>query len=51
LAQYNFILVIGDEEEKEGTVNVRIRDEKQERGKISLEDLIVEFKGLIKEYK
>ena len=28
LAQYNYILVVGDAEEKNGTVNVRTRDEK-----------------------
>lgn len=43
IAQYNFILVVGDKEAAEGTVNVRTRDNKV-HGEVSVEDLIGKFK-------
>jgi threonyl-tRNA synthetase len=51
LAQFNYILVVGKEEANEQVVNVRIRDEKKERGKISVDDLIGELKELVKLFK
>ncbi|KAK8916531.1 hypothetical protein KSP39_PZI023079 [Platanthera zijinensis] len=43
LAQYNYILVVGEEEAKTGQVSVRIRD-KSEHSVMSLEDLLKHFK-------
>jgi len=51
LAQYNYILVIGKEEEESNTVNVRIRDQKGERGAIGINQLIEEMKELVRQYK
>jgi len=51
LAQYNYILVVGAEEEKSGTVNVRLRDQKGERGSVTIPALIEELKDLVKNYK
>ena len=45
LAQFNFILVVGDKEKQSKTVNVRTRDNKV-HGEISIDDLIVKFKNL-----
>ncbi|XP_054160190.1 threonine--tRNA ligase 1, cytoplasmic-like [Oppia nitens] len=42
LAQYNFILVVGDKEMGNNSVNVRTRDNKQ-HGECSLDQLIVKF--------
>lgn len=44
LAQYNFILVAGDKEKENGTINVRTRDNKQ-HGEISIDALVEKFKG------
>ena len=49
LAQYNFILVVGDKEKENRTVNVRTRDNKV-HGEISIDDLVKKFK-LFKESK
>jgi len=49
--QYNYLLVIGKEEESEQTVNVRVRDQKKERGKISVEALIEELRENVRQYK
>ncbi|XP_044127165.1 threonine--tRNA ligase, mitochondrial isoform X1 [Bufo gargarizans] len=45
LAQYNFILVVGEKEKQNNTVNVRTRDSKQ-HGEQSLKDLIVRLAEL-----
>jgi len=45
LAQYNFILVVGDKEQSSGTANVRTRDNKV-HGEKSVESLIERFKHL-----
>jgi len=45
LAQYNYILVVGKEEEANGTVNVRTRDN-QVHGVKRIDDLIAEFAEL-----
>lgn len=45
LAQYNFILVVGDKEQSSGTVNVRTRDNKV-HGEKSVENLLERFKFL-----
>ena len=45
LAQYNFILVVGDKEQSSGTVNVRTRDNKV-HGEKSIEDLLARFQYL-----
>ncbi|XP_008554533.1 threonine--tRNA ligase 1, cytoplasmic isoform X1 [Microplitis demolitor] len=42
LAQFNFILVVGEKERAAGTVNVRTRDNKI-HGEISIDDLIKKF--------
>ncbi|KAM4013442.1 threonine--tRNA ligase, mitochondrial [Anomaloglossus baeobatrachus] len=45
LAQYNFILVVGEKEKQNNSVNVRTRDGKQ-HGERSVEDLIVRMAEL-----
>ena len=42
VAQYNFILVVGDKEKENRTINVRTRDNKV-HGEISIDDLIKKF--------
>ncbi|TKR81272.1 hypothetical protein L596_015173 [Steinernema carpocapsae] len=49
LAQFNFILVVGQKEKENGTVNVRTRDN-QVRGEVSVEDLVVKFQRFRDEY-
>ena len=49
LAQYNYILVVGGEEEKNGTASVRTRDNAQ-HGSKTIEELIDEFDGMTKEH-
>ncbi|KAF3431307.1 hypothetical protein FNV43_RR26038 [Rhamnella rubrinervis] len=43
LAQYNFILVVGEEEAKTGRVSVRVRD-KSDHSVMSIDDLLKHFK-------
>jgi len=50
LAQYNYILVVGEEEFTAQTVNIRTRDN-QQHGQKSIPDLLVEFAKIIKEFK
>lgn len=50
LAQYNYILVAGDQEVASETVNVRTRDEVR-HGQKSVPDLLAEFAELTKEFK
>lgn len=45
LAQYNFILVVGEKEQAAGTVNVRTRDNKV-HGEFTLDDVIGKFRRL-----
>ncbi|MCP9265132.1 Threonine--tRNA ligase, cytoplasmic [Dirofilaria immitis] len=49
IAQFNFILVIGPAETRNGTVNVRTRDNAV-RGEVKLEDLIEKFKRFQEEF-
>ncbi|GLU03065.1 hypothetical protein SLE2022_202830 [Rubroshorea leprosula] len=44
VAQYNYILVVGEEETKTGQVNVRPRDNKGEHSAMSIENLLQHFK-------
>jgi len=48
LSQYNYILVVGGQEEKDGTVNVRTRDN-EVHGTRSVDELIAEFQKMAKE--
>lgn len=50
VAQYNFQLVVGGEEVKNGTVNIRTRDNKVE-GEKSVDDFITHLKELQAEHK
>jgi len=50
VAQYNFILVVGAQEEQAGTVNIRTR-ENEVQGVLSLADATAKFKQLVEEYK
>ncbi|XP_075049370.1 threonine--tRNA ligase 1, cytoplasmic-like isoform X2 [Mixophyes fleayi] len=45
LAQYNFILVVGEKEKQNNTVNVRTRDSRQ-HGECSLTELVIRLAGL-----
>ena len=45
IAQWNYILVAGEEEVKTGTVDVRTRDGKRE-GKFRVDDLVTHLKSL-----
>lgn len=49
-AQYNFILVCGGEEAKDGTVSVRVRGGEQ-MGKMTIDSVIDHFKSLVKNFK
>lgn len=49
LAQFNFILVVGEKEKTSGTVNVRTRDNKV-HGEVSIEELIQKFEKLRREF-
>lgn len=49
-AQYNFILVVGQTEVDEGSVNIRTRDNQQE-GTLTIADAIVKFNALVADYK
>ncbi|KAF9407745.1 hypothetical protein HW555_012336 [Spodoptera exigua] len=48
LAQFNYILVVGDREKQSGTVNVRTRDNKV-HGEMSVQGLIDHLNKLVKE--
>jgi threonyl-tRNA synthetase len=50
LAQYNYILVVGEKEKEEKTVNVRTRDNIV-HGTKKIEEIINEFHQLVKEFK
>ena len=49
LAQYNYILVVGAEEERDGTVSVRTRDNAQ-HGVKPIDEAIAEFERMTKEH-
>lgn len=49
LAQFNFILVVGEKEKTSGTVNVRTRDNKV-HGEVTVEELIVKLNRIRDEY-
>eukprot|EP01132_Coremiostelium_polycephalum_P004027 gene4027-5038_t len=51
LLQYNYILVVGQEELDTKTVSVRKRDSEQQHPKISINDLLIEFKDNIINFK
>jgi threonyl-tRNA synthetase len=50
IAQYNFILVCGEEEVKNNTVNIRTRENKVE-GELTVDEMVNMFKRLRDEYK
>lgn len=50
IAQYNFQLVVGEAEVKNGTVNIRTRENKVE-GEMKVEEMVDMFKRLRDEYK
>ena len=49
LAQYNFILVVGNDEAANGTVNVRTRDNVQ-RGVKSVDEIIDDFAKMMADH-
>jgi len=46
LAQYNYIGVIGEEEEKSGCIDIRERDKNERLGKFTVDKLVSFFKSL-----
>ena len=50
LAQYNFILVVGEKEEAAGAVNVRTR-ENEVQGARSVDELLAHFAELVAQKK
>ena len=46
LGQYNFILVVGEKEEQNGTITVRERDQEKEKGAVKIKELVKMFKDL-----
>lgn len=50
VAQYNYILVVGEKEEADKTVSVRTRDN-EVKGCLSLLELLAVFKSLVDEYR
>jgi len=51
LSQYNFILVVGQKEQDEGTVNVRTRDDNAVRGTVTIQAIVDEFRDLVHQHK
>lgn len=51
VAQYNFMLVVGQEEVDSNSVNVRIRDQKDALGKKSIPEVLEMFRQLVHEHK
>ena len=51
VAQYNYILVVGKEEEESNSANVRVRDNKSAPTKMEIPALLDMFRTLEKEYK
>jgi threonyl-tRNA synthetase len=51
LAQYNFILVVGDDEAKSGTVTVRTRDNQVADKPTPLQELLAQFAALKADFK
>jgi threonyl-tRNA synthetase len=51
LAQYNYILVVGQEEAESNTVNVRLRDGNDVIGKLSIDELLQRLEQLRREHK
>ncbi|MCO5570055.1 hypothetical protein L7F22_023769 [Adiantum nelumboides] len=45
LAQFNYLLVVGEKEMNDGTVNVRTRDDNQVRGTVTVQQLLEDFKA------
>lgn len=45
LERFNYMLVVGGKEEAQGTVNVRVRDEKKPLGVMSVEEVIKLFRS------
>ena len=50
MSQYNFILVVGQEEMDNNTVNIRTR-ENEVQGAVSLDECVSRFQRLAAEYK
>jgi len=50
LKQYNYILVVGEEEVKGNSVNIRTRDNVR-HGTKTVDDLLAELAQLVKEFK
>ena len=50
IAQYNFQLVVGEQEVTNGTVNIRTRENKVE-GEMKVDDFVVMVKKAIAEHK
>lgn len=51
LAQYNYILVVGEKEKNDRSVNVRLRDSPDKTYELSLDALVAELAQLKKEFK
>ncbi len=51
LAQYNYILVVGEKEKNDRSVNVRLRDSPDKTYELSLDALLAELAQLKKEFK
>eukprot|EP00727_Mastigamoeba_balamuthi_P004518 m51a1_g14064 putative threonine--trna mitochondrial-like (689) ;mRNA; f:1226813-1229365 len=51
IAQYNYIVVVGQEEADTNTVNVRVRDAKDPLGKMTIDELVAMCNKLTAEYK
>lgn len=51
MSQYNYILVVGDKEQKENTVNVRLREDPEHPYEKSLDALLAELKDITAAFK
>ncbi|KAJ2330377.1 threonyl-tRNA synthetase, partial [Coemansia sp. RSA 2681] len=51
MAQYGFMLVVGEKELRSGTVDVRRREGGQRIGAMSIADVRAMFQGLVETYK
>lgn len=51
MAQYNYILVVGEKEQNEQSVNVRLRQDPEHPYEKKLDDLLVELKDVVAKFQ
>ena len=51
MAQYNYILIVGEKEQEAGTVNVRLRHDPEHPYEKKMDDLLVELKDVVAKFQ